>query len=94
MTFAIDTGGRLFTGAREFVPDWLQDQCPASYTDAQVVQAYAHHIIGDTVNPKKLDTVRKHILMNWRFLGALGEESPGLFDEVMTAFVERAQAFD
>lgn len=94
MTFSIDTGSPLFSGAREFIPDWLQDQCPSEYTDAQVVQAYAHHIIGNATVPKKVETVRKHLLMNWRFIAALGEESPALFDEVLTAYVERATAFD
>lgn len=95
MTFTIDTGHEpLFKGARAFVPDWAQDQCPESYTDAQVVQSYAHHVMGQINNPKKMDTVRKHILFDWAFIRALADESPGLFDEIWTAYAERAAQFD
>jgi hypothetical protein len=92
MSFEIDTGQFAPPAqqtAKDFIPDWARDQCPAEYEDWQVVQSYAHHIIGDMHRPAKLETVIKHMLMNWRFLGALGHENPGLFQEIWTAFAER-----
>lgn len=89
MTFTIDTGAPTEQGAIAFVMDWMRDQCPPHYTDAQTVQAYAHHLIGDMRRPAKLETVRTHLLMNWRFIGELGRENPGLFDEIWTAYFER-----
>ena len=89
MSFEIDTGTPQQPGAVGFVMDWMRDQCPTHYTDAQIVQAYAHHLMGDIRNPAKLETVIKHLLMNWRFLGELGRENPGLFTEIWTAFAER-----
>lgn len=92
MSFEIDTG--ILTPAapptaKDFIPDWAQDQCPPEYEDWQIVQSYAHHIMGDMKRPAKLDTVIDHLLFNWRFLGALGRENPGLFTEIWTAFHER-----
>lgn len=96
--FEIDTGDTPRT-AIDFASDWLLDQCPGDYTDAQKVQAMAHHIIGhlspdrgDNRRPKKLATIRDHFTANWRFLGCLATEHPGLFDECLTAYVERLQA--
>lgn len=93
MTFEIDTGQFLPAApptAVDFVSDWLKDQCPPDYADWQIVQAYAHHIIGDMKRPKKLETVIEHMLFNWRFIGAVGKENPGLFTEIWAAFAERA----
>lgn len=90
--FEIDTGEFAPAAqqtAVDFVSDWIKDICPLEYTDAQIVQAAAHHIIGDMQRPAKVETVIKHLLMNWRFLGALGRENPGLFTEIWTAFAER-----
>ena len=89
MTFAIDTGAAPQQGAVEYVMDWMRDTCPADYTDAQIVQAYAHHLIGDMTRPAKVETVTKHLLMNWRFIGELGRENPGLFQEIWTTYAER-----
>lgn len=89
MNIVIDTGAQLQTGAIAYVTDWLRDQCPADYTDAQIVQAYAHHIIGDMKRPAKLTTVIDHLLFDWRFIGELGRENPSLFQEIWTAFYER-----
>ena len=89
MPFEIDTGAPPQQGAVAFVADWLRDQCPSHYTDAQIVQAYAHHVMGDMKRPAKLATVIDHVLFNWRFIGELGRENPDLFKEIWTAFYER-----
>ena len=90
MNIVIDTGAEQQTGAIAYVTDWMKDLCPASYTEAQIVQAYAHHIIGDMRRPAKLDTVRHHITaFNWAFLRHIADEQPGLFDEFWTAYAER-----
>ena len=92
MNFEIDTGQFLPAAqptAIDFIPDWARDQCPAAYANWQVIQFYCHHVMGDMKRPAKLETVIKHLLMNWRFLGELGRENPGLFTEIWTAFAER-----
>jgi hypothetical protein len=90
MNFEIDTGLSAHPQtAVDFVADWMRDQCPQSYEDWQIVQAYAHHIIGDMSRPKKPETVINHLLFDWRFIGALGRENPQLFKEIWTAFAER-----
>lgn len=90
--FEIDTGQFLPAAqptAIDFIPDWARDICPPEYEGRQVVMMYAHHIMGDIKRPKKIETVVDHMLFNWRFLGALGRENPGLFTEIWTAFAER-----
>lgn len=98
MTLVIDTGPATAPRtAVDFAADWMRDLCAnwhPEYTDAQVVQAYAHHLIGDMTRPKKIDTVRGQLAFNWAFLRCLMDENPGLFDEVMTAYVERLQGLD
>ena len=92
MTFTIDTGTPIDQGAIAFVSDWMRDLCPVGYSDAQTVQAYAHHIIGDMRRPAKLETVRDHLTFNWQFIRLLATEQPGLFDEIWTAYFERMHA--
>ena len=87
----IDTGAEPKpVTAVDLVPGWLSDHiCPDSYSPAQIVQTYAHHMIGDMNRPRKLETVRAHILNDWNFLRLLAAENPGLFDEILCAYVER-----
>lgn len=92
MTFevVIDTGLEVIPRrAADCAPMWLIDMCPENYSPEQIAQAYAHHLIGDMARPKKMETVRKHILAAGPFLLRLGEEQPGLFDEILCAYVER-----
>jgi len=103
VTFEIDTGA-AFTPrtARDFVPGYVSDHWTGPEApDADVVRCFAHHLIGswsldrsDDKRPRKLDTVRGQLLANWEFLRLLGKENPGLFDEVITAYVERLQGAD
>jgi len=94
MGFEIDTGITVQT-ARSFVPGYVSDHwTPDSYTDAQVVQAYTHHLMGDMNRPKKFETVQKMVDANWGFISHLRTENPGLFIEFWTAFVERFQEAD
>ena len=92
--FEIDTGQFLPAAqptAIDFIPDWARDICPPEYEGRQVVMMYAHHIMGDLKRPAKLETVIKHLLMNWRFLGELGRENPGLFQEIWVNFYEQIE---
>jgi hypothetical protein len=74
--------------AADYAPMWLQDMLPADATREHIARAYAHHIIGDMGRPKTMATVRKHMLAVWPFLQRLGEEQPGLFDEVLLRYAE------
>ena len=96
MTFVIDTGAPGIPTAVDLVADWLRDQCPADYTPAQIVQAYAHHLMGhmspdrgDPRRPVRLSTIRDHFMANRRFVWAVAEEQPELFDEILVAYAER-----
>jgi hypothetical protein len=91
MTFEIE-GIAEPRKAVDYAADWMRDLCAnwrPDYTDAQVVQAYAHHLIGDMKRPKKFETVIGQMTFNWSFLRCLADENPGLFTEVWVAFTER-----
>lgn len=93
MTFAIDTGAPAAMTIADYVPDWFKDTIGEA-TEYRLSHDFAYHLIGDMKNPKTFKTVRKHLLQNWQFLRLLGEQQPDVFDEVLTAFSERALAFE
>jgi len=72
-----------------YLPDWFKDQFPADETPERLAHDFAYHMIWQMQQPKKTETVRKHMLAQWRFLRLLAEQDGDLFDEVLTAFVER-----
>jgi hypothetical protein len=94
MTIVIDTGAepRALTAA-DFVPDWAYDQAPDANDPAGVVRFYVYTgVIGHGIQrPKKDETALKHMLAEWNFLRQLGEESPFLLNEILTAYVEKLQ---
>jgi hypothetical protein len=91
MAFEIDTGTTLQT-ARSFVPGYVTDfWTPPDYTDAQIVQCYAHHLMGEMKDKKRFETIRKMVAANWGFLSQLMTENPGLFDEFWLSYSERWQ---
>ena len=79
---------------------WMADEVNFGTDDpgppAQRVQSYAHLIMGsfspdrgDKRCPKTTRSHRKNLMFQWGFLKCLAEENPGLFDEVLVAYVER-----
>ncbi len=88
MGFEIDTGAFAQT-ARSFVPFYVTDNwAPADATDAQIVQCYVHHLMGEMREKRRADTLHKMVRANWGFLSCLLTENPGLFDEFWTAYAE------
>jgi hypothetical protein len=86
-TFEIDTGNT--TPGMEYVPGWFLDQYNIVPDDARVVHDWAYHLIGAVNNPKKMETVRKHLLAQWGFLRVLADVHPAVFDELLVAYGER-----
>lgn len=93
-TFTIDTGHSAPFDPLSLIPDWFRDIYPADADPSRVIHDFGYHLIGQTTNPRKLETVRKHTLANWRFLQSLAETHPGVFDEFICAYAERALSFD
>lgn len=93
MTITIDTGGvAQQPRIEQYVPDWFRDQC-GDAEPGRVAHDYAYHIIGRLTDPngaKRMETHRKNLIADWGFLKLLAEEHPEVFDEVLTAFAERA----
>lgn len=87
MTLVIDTGTPQLSPL-EYIPDWFRDICDG-VSNERTVHDFAYHLMGAMNNPKTIDTVRKHILANWRFLAVLADMHPGVFDEFWTAYAER-----
>jgi hypothetical protein len=88
-SFEIDTGelSHLPT-AFDFIDSAYLDFYVSSDRKRAVVE-FAQAIIAeleDPRGPKKLDTVRKHVIARMRFLTCLGTEHPDLFDEFWTAY--------
>lgn len=91
--FDIDADPIAPSDIRAHIPNWMLDTLGDS-TEAHAAQAFAHHMIGRTTGPARLETVRKHFTANWAFLRALADFNPELFDEVLCAYYERAMTFE
>lgn len=88
----IDTGHAV-NPAIEQVPDWFRDQYETQ-DESRIAHDYAYHMIGEMLDengPKRVETVRKHMLAKWGFLQALAAMHPDVFDEVLTSYAERVQ---
>lgn len=93
MTFIIDTGLDP-TDSRNLLPGWFCDIYPEDQPVERLFHDYGYHLISQIQQPKKMDTVRKHILMDWLAIRALASLQPGVFDELLCAYAERALAFE
>lgn len=94
MSFEIDTG-QFLPAARQTAKDFIADWSPMLFhTDDEklLVQKYAYYLIGEITGPKRLETCRRHLLANWRFVRCLADEDPTLFDEILMAYAERQTA--
>lgn len=89
-TFTIDTGP-TFSPLRDRLPDWFLDQQPDTATDAQLAFTYGQWLIGEALRPKKLETVRKHLLAAWWVLPIVADHHPEVFDEILTTFALRVE---
>ena len=93
-SFEIDTGTPVAFDPTDLIPDWFKDQYPALPEASRLIHDYGYHLIGATKNPAKMETVRRHTLVQWQFLRHLADAHPDVFDEFICAYAERALAFD
>ncbi|MGL4811867.1 MAG: hypothetical protein ACRCXM_08825 [Beijerinckiaceae bacterium] len=78
---------------RDRLPDWFLDQQPEQ-TDAQLCFAYGQWLISETQRPKKLETVRKHLLAAWWVMPIIAEHHPEVFDALMAAYAYRVEGIE
>ena len=93
MTFIIDTGAPV-SPLRDRLPDWFLDQQPDTATDAQLAFTYGQWLIGETQRPKKVETVRKHLLAAWWVLPIIADHHPEVFDELLSAYALRVEGIE
>jgi len=92
MTFIIDTGETSLL--RQRLPDWFLDQEPDDATDARLAHDYGQWLIGEALRPKKMETVRRHILAAWWVLPIIAEHHPEVFDEILVTYGLRAEGVE
>jgi hypothetical protein len=96
MAFEIDTGIAERTPI-SYLPDWFLDQYREVPDESRAVHDFAFHLVGALHahdGPKKIETVRKHLIAQWGFLRILADMHPEVFDELLMAYARRAGAFD
>ena len=95
MTFVIDTGApeeltRPMRFGRLDSMGWdILESLPLDATQAQIDGAIVQVIVGDLRTPKRLDTVRRHLVALWPMVAPLAISSPASFDEIMCEYAER-----
>lgn len=87
MSFNIDDDPETPQSIFATMPGWATDTFEGD--PEKIAHDYAYHLISEIGRPAKLVTVRKRLQANWAFLNQLSYMHPEIFDEVMTAFVER-----
>jgi len=93
VTFVIDTGSTA-SPLRDRLPDWFLDQEPENATDARLAHDYGQWLITEALRPKKLETVRRHLLAAWWVMPIIAEHVPEVFDEILTTFALRAEGLE
>lgn len=86
----LDENTRLEDQITDYLPDWFKDQFVADTAPEKLAHDFAYHMIWQMKQPKKMETVIKHLLAQWRFLALLAKQDNDLFLEVFTALVERS----
>jgi hypothetical protein len=94
MTFQIDTGTAPAWGIRDRLPTWFLDQQEETATDAQLAFTYGQWLISETRRPKKVATVRDHLLAAWRIMPLIAEHHPEVFDELLCAYALRVEGIE
>jgi hypothetical protein len=90
-TFTIDTG---LSPLRSKLPDWFLDQHPDDATDQHLAFTYGQWLTTEAMRPKKVDTVRKHLLAAWWVLPIIAEHHPEVFDQILCAFALRVEGVE
>lgn len=93
MSFIIDTGAPAST-IRDRLPDWFLDQQPENATDAHLAFTYGQHLTAEALRPKRLETVRRHLLAAWWVLPTIAEHHPEVFDQILTTFALRVEGVE
>lgn len=93
MTFIIDTGP-TFSPLRDRLPDWFLDQQAETATDAQLAFTYGQWLTSEALRPKKVETVRKHILAAWWALPIIAEHHPEVFDQILQTYGLRVEGVE
>lgn len=93
MTFTIDTGP-TFSPLRDRLPTWFLDQQSETATDAQLAFTYGQWLISEMQRPKKVETVRKHMLAAWWALPIIADHHPEVFDELLTHYALRVEGVE
>lgn len=95
MTFIIDTGApdRDFASAykiskRDGLRDGVLDSLPPNATQTQIDAAIVSAILGDLRTPKKIKTVRIHLIALWPLIAELVDRDPESFDAILMEFAE------
>jgi len=91
-SFTIDTG--VTSILRERLPDWFLDQQSDTATDAQLAFTYGQWLISEAMRPKKVETVRKHLLAAWWVLPIIADLHPEVFDEILTHYALRVEGVE
>ena len=91
-SFTIDTG--VTSILRERLPDWFLDQQSDTATDAQLAFTYGQWLISEAMRPKKVETVRKHLLAAWWVLPIIADHHAEVFDEILTTYALRVEGVE
>ncbi len=91
-TFQIDTGTTSIL--RERLPTWFLDQEPEDATDARLAHDYGQWLIGEALRPKKVETVRKHLLAAWWVLPIIADTHAEVFDEILVTYGLRVEGVE
>ena len=95
MTLVIDTGTQeeltrpMRFGRLDSIGWDILESLPLDATQAQIDGAIAQVVMGDLRTPKRLDTVRRHLVALWPMIAPLALSSPASFDEIMSEYAER-----
>ena len=79
---------------RDRLPTWFLDQQPDSATEAQLAFTYGQWLILEAMRPKKVETVRKHLLATWWALPIIADHHPEVFDEILTTYALRVEGVE
>jgi hypothetical protein len=93
MTFIIDTGAPT-SPLRDRLPDWFLDQEPQDATDARLAHDYGQWLIQEAQRPKKVATVRDHLLAAWWVLPHIARHHPEVFDEILSVYALRVEGVE
>lgn len=93
MTFAINLG-QPESILRSKLPDWFLDQQPEDATDAQLAFTYGQWLTREALRPKKVETVRTHLIAAWWALPIIAEHHPEVFDQILATYALRVEGVE